>query len=135
MTTTKNSNNRVVKGVRAFHYSCGYYDAGFAVWENGKICQGQWTKAEALEVLSHGGRVFSGHRNCPGMKADPFVRRALATWAKNWYWQVDEVYGPSSWTVDISVREGRVYADNVEIIPNEPGEIYYIPDNNYTMDA
>ena len=130
--TTQNISNRVVKGVKDFHHSRGFFEAGYAVWDNGKICQSPWTKDEALEVLSHGGTVFSGHRNCPGMKANPFILRALEAWAGNWYSQIDNVYGPSSWTVDIAVREGRVYADGVEIVQGTPGpQNVHLPEGYY----
>ena len=81
----------------------------------GALCEGQWTRDEALEVLSHGGHIFSGHRNCPGMKVSRYLKKALDIWAPDWYAQIDEIYGPSSWTVDLSVKDGKVYADNVEI--------------------
>ncbi|MBP5399697.1 MAG: hypothetical protein J6Y53_04700 [Alphaproteobacteria bacterium] len=132
----KNQNsNRVVKGVKKFHHARGFYSAGFAVWQNGKICQGPWSKEEALEILSHGGEVFSGHRNCPGMQGNRFLVRALEAWAGNWYSQVDKVYGPSSWTIKISVRDGRVYANGLQIRSTTPGpQKTYLPEDCYMAD-
>jgi hypothetical protein len=128
---TKNNGNRVVAEVFSYHYSRkGDYFLGYAVWEGNNICQNPWTKEEALKILSKGGKVFSGHRNCPGKRCSAYVERALNAWAENWYSQIDKVYGPSSWTVDISVRDGRVYADDIEILPGASG-----PQNEYLSDC
>ncbi len=97
--------------------------AGYALcWvdpetQTGAVCDDPWTQEEALEVLSCGGGVFSGHRNSPGIRANQWLKKALDTWSKDWYNQIDKVIGPSSWTVYISVKDGNVFADEIKIIP------------------
>ena len=102
------------------HYA-GDKSAGYAVClvnedqTEAILFEGEWSREEALEVISMGGKVFSGHRCCPGKKVNEYLEKALNVWAPNWYSQIDEHYGPSSWTVDVRVENDRVFADNVEI--------------------
>lgn len=94
---------------------------GYAVcWVNphtkeGALCEESWTRDEALEVMSKGGHIYSGHRYCPGRQLSRYLEKALKIWAPDWDAQIDAAKGPSSWSVNIYVREGRVFADNIEI--------------------
>ena len=51
--------------------------------------------------------TYSGHRNCPGMQG---LRIDMGLYKK-----VDAIHGPSSWTVEWTVKDGKLYADNSEV--------------------
>lgn len=51
--------------------------------------------------------TYSGHRNAPGQKGLELNHSV--------YSKIDRIYGPSSWTVKWSLRNGILYADEIEI--------------------
>lgn len=52
-------------------------------------------------------QTFSGHRNCPGQQGLK-INNTI-------YYKIDSIYGPSSWTVNWHMKEGILYADDIEI--------------------
>lgn len=68
---------------------------------------------EQLKNHLHRGWYFSGHRYGNGPQASLMVEEALDAFCPGWYKTIDDVAGPSSWRIDISVKDdGTIIANS-----------------------
>lgn len=101
-------------------------ELGFRIWKAEETIlawlgdHGKFVVADASyskdQLKSHlnGGWYFSGHRGGNGPQSSLMMEEALNTFCPGWYSKVENFAGPSSWRIDVSVKDdGTIIASNM----------------------